>query len=212
MSFADHVSLLTETAKMKTTFFAALLVIACTCVKAQGIRVNGGIKAGAQASKLGQPSINWDSKYRWHAGLLAHVHLTRHLAIQPEIIYSVQGAEHITPNTDTQIELNYLNLPLVFQYMVGSGLRFQAGPQIGILLKAKRDINGTEGDIKNSIRKADLSILGGISYVTKLGLGFDARYVYGLTDIAKEDNPAGLGSDLNNLVIQVGLFYQFKHK
>ena len=199
---------------MKNILFAALLIAAGIPLKAQSdIHTNFGIKAGAQASKLGQPSINWDSKYRWHAGFLAHLHISKHFAIQPELIYSAQGAEHITTTTDTQIELNYLNVPIVFQYMTGSGFRFQGGPQIGILLNAERSINGgTENDIKNSITKADLGLLAGISYVTKLGLGFDARYVYGLTDIAKEDNTAGLGSDINNLVIQVGVFYQFKHK
>lgn len=198
---------------MRKTVIVALLIIASIPLKAQsGIHANFGIKAGAQASKLGQESFNWDSKYRWHAGVLAHLHMSKHFAIQPEIIYSAQGAEHITPTTETQLELNYLNLPIVFQYMTGSGFRFQAGPQLGILLNADRDINGAKNDIKNSIRKADLSLLAGFSYITKLGLGFDARYVYGLTDVAKKGNPAGLGADINNLVIQVGVFYQFKHK
>ncbi len=201
---------------MKNILFTAVLILACFALKAQS-NCNFGIKAGGQAAKFGQEGTNWDTKYRWHAGLLAHIHLSKQFAIQPELIYSAQGAEHITPEnitpkTDTQIELNYLNLPVVFQYMFGSGFRVQAGPQLGIRLNAKRSVNGVESDIKNSFTKADLGVLGGFSYVTKFGLGFDARYVYGLTDIAKEGNTAELGSDLNNLVIQVGAFYQFKHK
>ena len=198
---------------MKKILFPALLILAGISSKAQsGIHSNFGIKAGGQAAKLGQPVTNWDTKYRWHAGLLAHLHMSKHFAIQPEIIYSAQGAEHITSTTDTQIELGYLNLPIVFQYMTGSGFRFQAGPQVGILLNADRDINGVESDISSSVKKADLGLLAGFSYITRTGLGFDARYVYGLTDIAKKSNAAALGSDLNNLVIQVGAFYQFKHR
>jgi hypothetical protein len=196
---------------MKNILYTAILIFACIPLKAQlRIHSNFGIKAGAQAAKLGQPGTNWDSKYRWHAGLLAHVHISRHFAIQPELIYSAQGAEHITTVTDTQIELDYLNLPIVFQYMTNFGLRFQAGPQIGILLNAKENFNSAESDIMNSIKKADVGVLAGFSYLTKVGLGIDARYVYGLTDIAKKGNGAGLGSDLNNLVIQAGVFYQFK--
>jgi hypothetical protein len=201
-----------KTKKMKKVLFPAVLLLAGICVKAQsGIHTNFGIKAGAQAAKLGQPATNWDTKYRWHAGFLAHLHMSKHFAIQPELIYSAQGAEHITATTDTQIELGYLNLPVVFQYMTGTGFRFQAGPQVGILLNADRDVNSVETDIKNSIKKADLGLLAGFSYITKMGLGFDARYVYGLTDISK-NNTAGFGSDINNLVIQVGAFYQFKHR
>jgi len=198
---------------MKNILFIALLILACIPLNAQSqTQCNFGIKAGGQAAKFGQEGTNWDTKYRWHAGILAHLHVSKHFAIQPEVIYSAQGAEHITPTTDTQIELNYLNLPVVFQYMIGSGFRFQAGPQVGIRLNAKRNFNGVESDIKSSFKNADLGVLGGISYVTKFGLGFDARYIYGLTDIAKEGNTAELGSDLNNLVIQLGAFYQFKHK
>jgi hypothetical protein len=55
-------------------------------------------------------------------------------------------------------------------------------------------------------------LLVGASYITKSGLGFDARYGYGLTDISNTDNSSGMGADINNLLIQVGLFYQFKHQ
>ena len=194
---------------MKNIIPAVILLFACTSTNAQ-LRLNSnfGIKAGVQAAKLGQPSTNWDSKYKWHAGLLAHIHISDHFAVQPELIYSAQGAEHITPTTETQIELNYVNLPIVLQYMTSFGLRIQAGPQIGVLMKAKGSINGAESDIKDFIKSTDFGVLGGLSYLTKLGLGFDARYVYGLTDIAKNGN--GAGSDINNLVIQLGAFYQFK--
>ncbi|HEX8333001.1 MAG TPA: porin family protein [Segetibacter sp.] len=198
---------------MKTAFLIIVFVLAGLSSKAQsGTHTNLGIKVGPQAAKLGQPKINWDTRYSWHAGLVAHVHMSRHFAIQPELLYSAQGAEHVVTGSNRQINLGYLNLPVAFQYMTGSGFRLQAGPQLGFLLDAKRELNGTESDIKNSIKKMDLGALAGFSYVTKLGLGLDARYIYGLVDIAKEGNTAALGSDLHNMVIQVGLFYQFKHK
>ena len=110
---------------MKHIVLPALMLLVVTSLIAQsGTHMNFGIKAGLQAAKLGQPVINWDTKYRWHAGFLAHLHMSRHFAIQPELIYSAQGAEHITATTDTQIELGYLNIPVAFQYMTGSGFRF----------------------------------------------------------------------------------------
>ena len=128
-----------ETLTMKNILLALLCIVGSTSLKAQsGIHGNFGVKAGVQASKLGQESFNWDSKYRWHSGIFFHLHLSKHFAVQPELMYSAQGAEHITTTTETQLELNYLNLPIIFQYMTGSGFRFQAGPQIGILLKADR--------------------------------------------------------------------------
>ena len=198
---------------MKNVFIIILLILSGHIVKAQsGRHTNFGIKAGAQAAKLGQPAINWDTRYSWHAGILAHIHMSRHFAIQPELIYSAQGAEEVMTTATSELELGYLNLPIVFQYMTGSGFRFQAGPQIGILLDAKRKLNDVDNDINSSLKKADIGVLAGFSYATKMGFGFDARYIYGLTDIAKKGNTAGLRPDLHNLNIQVGVFYQFKHK
>jgi len=197
---------------MKNFLYSAFMMIICQGVSAQSkIHSNFGIKAGANAAKLGQKVINWDTRYSWHAGLLAHLHMSEHFAIQPELVYSGQGAEHVITGSDRQLELGYLNLPILFQYMTGSGFRFQVGPQIGFLLNAEEQLNGgPNSDVKDSFKKTDLGLLAGVSYITRLGLGFDARYVYGLSDITKTDNSSG--SDINNLLIQVGVFYQFKHK
>ena len=176
------------------------------------IHSNFGIKAGAQAAKLGQPEINWDTRYSWHVGLLAHLHISDHFAIQPELVYSNQGGEHIIVGSETKLELGYINVPILFQYMTGSGFRFQAGPQVGFLVNANQEFNGVKSDIKDNVKKTDFTLLVGASYITKSGLGFDARYGYGLTDISNADSGSGMGQDINNLLIQVGLFYQFKHK
>ena len=114
--------------------------------------------------------------------------------------------------SETKLELGYINVPILFQYMTGSGFRFQGGPQIGFLVDAKQDFNGLKSDIKDNLKKTDFMLLVGASYITKGGLGFDARYGYGLTDISNSDIGSLLGEDINNLLIQVGIFYQFKHK
>lgn len=197
---------------MKNTSLTLMLFLICfTAFSQSRIHSNFGIKAGATAAKFGQEHINWDTKYRWHAGLIAHLHISDHFAIQPELFYSAQGSEHVIVGSDRQIELGYLQLPVLFQYMTGSGFRFQGGPQIGLLMSARQQINGgTKADVKDSFKKTDFSLTAGISYITRMGLGFDARYSYGLSDISDTDNTAG--TDINNLLIQVGVFYQFKLK
>lgn len=170
---------------------------------------NFGIKAGGNIAKFGQEKINWDTRYSWHAGLLAHIHRSRHFAIQPELYYSAQGAEHVIVGIDRKIELGYLQLPVLFQYMTGSGFRFQGGPQVGFLMSAKQQLNGgTRTDVKDAFKKIDFGLTAGVSYVTKLNVGFDARYFYGLTDIST----ANTGGNINNTLIQLGVFYLFKHK
>ena len=182
----------------------------CSLLQAQShIHHNFGIKAGVNVAKLGQDNVNWDTRYSWHLGLLSHIHMSKHFAIQPELYYSRQGAEHVIPGVDREIKLGYLQLPVLFQYMTGSGFRFQGGPQLGFLLNADQKLNGgTATDVKDLFKKIDIGLAAGVSYVTKPGFGFDARYVYGLSNISNSNT----GGDINNLLIQVGVFYLIKHK
>ena len=53
-----------------------------------------GIKGGLNVSTLSDKNDELGSRIGYHAGLLAHVHLSRQIAIQPEIVYSSQGAKY----------------------------------------------------------------------------------------------------------------------
>jgi hypothetical protein len=159
-----------------------------------------GIKAGVNFSALGANGSNSDHRTGLHAGLLAHLHVSPHFAVQPEVMYSSQGAEYIDA---VKTKLNYVNVPVLAQYMFGSGLRLQTGPQIGFLTSAESKNGNTETEVNNSFKKTDVSWAFGTSYLTRSNLGIDARYNLGLTDVSNNN------SDLKNRVWQVGLFYQF---
>jgi hypothetical protein len=86
--------------------------------------------------------------------------------------------------------------------MFGNGLRLQTGPQVGFLTNARSKGGGEEATIKTSLKDTDFSWSFGGSYLSRIGLGIDARYNLGLTDINKT------AADMKNRVWQVGLFYQ----
>lgn len=165
--------------------------------------VNFGLKGGLNFSNLKDDSRNTDSRTLWHAGALAHIHVSKRFAIQPELVYSAQGAQYAN---DVNLNLHYVNIPVLAQYMFGDGFRLQTGPQLGILANSDLKIGSTETDIDgDAIKNFDFAWSFGTSYVTKSGLGIDGRYNLGLRDVS-EANP-----DLKNRVWQVGLFYQFRH-
>jgi len=160
-----------------------------------------GIKGGANFSALSANGSSSDHRTGFNAGLLAHLHVSPHFAVQPEVMYSSQGAEY---SDVAKTKLNYVNVPVLGQYMFGNGLRLQTGPQIGFLASAETKSGDTETEVNNSFKKTDVSWSFGTSYLTKSNVGIDARYNLGLTDISKNN------SDLKNRVWQVGLFYQFR--
>jgi len=166
--------------------------------------VNFGLKGGVNFATLKDDgNENADGRTAWHAGALAHIHISEHFAIQPEVVYSSQGAEY--PN-DVSLKLGYVNIPVLAQYMFGNGFRLQTGPQLGILASSELKTGQTETDVEDGIKNLDAGWVFGTSYITRSGLGIDARYNLGLRDIS-DAHP-----DLKNRVWQVGLFYQFKHK
>lgn len=160
-----------------------------------------GLKAGANFANVNQSGSTFDNRTALYAGLLAHVHITPHFAIQPELVYSPQGAVYANGITT---KLNFINVPVLGQYMFGSGWRLETGPQIGLLTSAKNESGGTDTDVRNSFKKTDVSWAFGLGYLTKVNLGIDLRYNLGLSDLSNNASYS-----VKNSVWQVGLFYQF---
>lgn len=169
---------------------------------------NIGIKGGLNAFTIKSDNNNVDTKLGYHIGLIGHIHISNQFALQPELIYSVQGAKYTVSGEEVNLHLNYVNLPLLFQYMFDNGFRLQAGPQLGFLASAKSEVNETNTDVKDSFEKMDVGLSVGASYVNPLSnFGVDARYNVGLTNINEN-----AGVEAFNRGFQVGFFYLFKHK
>jgi hypothetical protein len=178
----------------------------CFIIAVSAQHPHWGIKGGINLANIDvQNGTNPDWKAGIHLGGLAHIHLSEHFALQPELMYSNQGAERTSGNTENKTKLHYLNAPILLQYMTGSGFRLQTGPQVGVLMSAKSKVNDTETTADDSFKTPDFAWSFGASYVTMKGLGFDARYNHGISNI----NDAA-GNKYKNRVFQFGVFYQFR--
>lgn len=169
---------------------------------------NFGIKGGLNAYTIySDDNSTADTKIGFHLGLISHIHLGNQFAIQPELIYSTQGSQYTIGSTTAKLNLNYVNVPLLFQYMFDNGFRLMAGPQVGFLVSAKTEIDNTKTDVKDNLKKIELAFGIGASYVhPPSGFGVDARYNFGLNNI----NDVGTVNSYNR-GLQVGVFYLFRH-
>jgi Outer membrane protein beta-barrel domain len=186
----------------KMSLSLVLVLMFATLTQAQESTVEFGLKGGLNFANLNYES-NSESKTRTsvHAGLLAHFHLNKNWAIQPELMFSGQGAKYDGGRTD---KLGYLNIPVLVMYMFDNGFRLHTGPQLGFLLNAKSEIGDLEVDIKEELNTTDVSWAFGIGYIAPSGFGVDARYNLGLTSISDGDN------SVKNSVFQLGILYQFR--
>ncbi len=164
---------------------------------------NFGIKAGYNSATVQvTDGIDYDSKSGLHLGGLAHIHINKHFAVQPELVLSCQGGKD---GSDAKLKLNYINIPVLGQYMINDGFRLQTGPQVGFLVAAKQKVGDVEVDIEDVFSSVDFSWAFGAGYIFSSGVGIDARYNLGLSNISDDSD-----FEAKNRVFQVGLFYQFK--
>ncbi len=187
-----------KTLILATTFFVLL--------QAKAQDAHFGVKAGLNASSLDYSgNSDMQTKIGLNLGFLAHIHTSNEMwAFQPEIYYSQEGAKSKS-NSNESTNLGYLNIPVLIQYMFDNGFRLEAGPQVGFLMNAKSKVGNTSTDIKNNLKSAVFSIPLGLSYIARNGVGFDARYNFGISNINKPDN----GPKVHSNVFQFDIFYQF---
>ena len=156
--------------------------------------INLGVKGGVNSYNIHNDNgVRYDSKLGYNLGMIAHIHFNSRFAFQPEITYSAQGAKE----GNATYNLDYINIPVMFQYMYDNGFRLQAGPQISFLVNTNLD----------DISPIDLGVGLGASYVVpSTGFGVDARYNLGLINIHKSGTV-----NSTNRGFQFGLFYIFGH-
>lgn len=174
--------------------FLFLSLVFCAFTAQAQLRI--GIKAGANFADL--DGITLDTKMRtgFHFGAIAELKLPGSLAIQPELLYSSQGAKVDAAAFD-DIQYDYLTLPVMLKwYLIPDVVNIELGPQFSFLVKDKNDFDPVDSST------FDFAALGGVGVNLGDNLFVQGRYVLGLTD-------ASATADVKNRVIQLSLGYKF---
>jgi len=179
----------------KLLLSAVIAVFAMSNLNAQEVKF--GAKAGVNfASLSGDDVEGFDGRTSFHVGAVAEIGISEKFAVQPELVYSSQGASV----GDSNLKMDYINLPILAKFFVAEGFSIEAGPQVGFLISA--DAEGE--DVKDSFKSTDFSGALGLGYKLDSGLNFAARYNLGLGNIVDAE-----GGDVKNNVIQLSVGYMF---
>lgn len=191
----------------KLVFSMALLM----CLSSFG-QVEFGVRAGLNLPTLtGDDTDNLSSFATYHAGAFANIEVSDNFSVQPECMFSCQGADYEeSEGYDGRFELAYINVPVMAQFEVTPGLCLEAGPQVGFLLSAEDQYDaidfedsGTE-DIKDELKSIDFGLNFGASYAFGNGLAVGARYNLGLSNIVDSEDFDG---EIKNGVFQFSVAY-----
>ena len=183
---------------MKKIILTALAVCAFSFANAQGSKF--GAKVALNIATLTGDAEGASSLVGFQIGGFAEFKISEKFAIQPELMYSTQGASY---DGGGDFKLDYINIPVMAKYYVAKSFSLEAGPQIGFLVSAK-----AEGeDVKDFVESVDfgLNLGAGYDFTEKFSAGL--RYNFGLSNVAKTE--PGDDTDIKNGVFSLSVGYKF---
>jgi len=188
---------------MKKIVISLLIAIGAFSMAHAQVKPSFGFKAGLNFPKLSGSDIDAKESTGFHAGAVLHIPIKK-FGFMAEALYSKEGSENI--------ELNYIDLPIMVTYKLVPGLRLHLGPQFKFKADAKvdlgspggLDLSADEKSIEDDINDLNFDGVVGMEYkFPVIGLFAQARYVFGLGDIGDTEAKA------TQNIFQLSVGYRF---
>ncbi|SNR64924.1 porin family protein [Flavobacterium sp. ov086] len=186
---------------MKKIILAAVLFLA-TSATIQAQLVQFGVKAGvnfaSQTGDAGLQGVAFDKEgiTSYHVGVLAEIKLLEKFSIQPELLYSTQGATYKNAVDEFKNELGYLSIPVMAKFYLTKSVSLELGPQASFLLSEKNDF-----DVKDA-ETFEFGLNAGLGLKITKNIFIQGRYGLGLTEASKN-------ADVKNSTFQVSAGFLF---
>lgn len=203
-----------------------ILLIALICHLAYSnsfAQIKYGIKAGLNyvnnVQGIGEENIN-KYKISYHFGGYSIFEISDKIGIQSEILYSNKGYKFDATDLSREgnLNLNYINLPILAGYSISNSFKVNFGPEFGYLLSAKSKFDSSTVDVgdiwDNNI---DLGIATGIALDLTSKFMIEMRYSHGLISVIDEveltddfGSPTGETIKFLNRTFQISVGYNLK--
>ena len=169
-------------------------------LKGKGVGIKGGV---GFASIDGPLDSRAERKVR--PGFIGGISLAFHpqpwASLRAEFGISMKGQKYrIYENTDAEVQLGYLEMPLLIgigpHQAEGTTVQAFAGPSLGYCFLSKswhRHPYRSE-DIGNAVRQVEFSVVIGVAFGLGSSSWVEIRMIHGITDIAREADRHGGGA------------------
>lgn len=185
---------------MKKVLLAVILFFGTAAsIQAQLLKI--GVKAGVNfANQTGDatdaPGIDKEGITSYHAGLVAEIKLLDRFAVQPELLYSTQGATYKNAVDEFKNELGYLSIPVMAKFYLTDSFSLEVGPQASFLLSEKDNVDF------NDAETFEFGVNAGLGFKITENFFIQGRYGLGLTDATKN-------ADVKNTTLQLSAGFMF---
>ena len=178
--------------------FTTLLLLITACTSAQDIRF--GAKAGFNLAKLGGDAVySYDVKPGFPLGAALELPVSDAFYVQPEALISLQGSGGFFQN---DLNLWYLNVPVMAKYNIFDKVYIEAGPQLGFMISDNLEGNyfGGEPNVSQNSNGIDFGLGVGAAYQLDDNFYFQLRFNAGIINAIKDISS-------KNRVFQISAIY-----
>lgn len=196
----------------------ALVFVAVAFTSQAQLQVAVGIKGGPNFASINadaSPTQNYKNRTGFHGGAFVLLKATK-IGIQPEVLFSQQGSTVQINSQNYESNFSYINVPVMIKLYTIAGINIQAGPQFGFVTNGEAPVipdnltnpsQITVQDVKDQMKKSDITAALGLGWDLPFGLTIDARYNMGLSKIY-DRAPSAQTADARNQVFQVSLGFK----
>ena len=184
----------------KTLLMMSMIVFGTVCYSQT---VSLGPKVGLNVSNYTGGDFESNALVGFHLGGILNLGIGKVFSIQPEVLFSTQGAKIDNNSQKKDFKTTYVAVPVMAKFRSAGGFYFEVGPQVSF--KTGEDV--PDQTIDHFSKNLDLAVGAGLGYQAGFGLGIGARYLAGLSKVGDFDKTAAQNPDFKNSVIQVSLFF-----
>ncbi len=192
---------------MKKLLLSLLMLAGFFMTQAQELGLKGGIQFNNLTESFMDESATYDMAIDFHVGVYGEFSISDLISIQPEIVYSREGAKVDEGDESVRIQTDYIQVPVIVKFHVAEKLNIQAGPQIGFQVAAKAKSDGNSIDLKDFIEFKNPVIAGtaGLGYEVSEAIEIGGRYNFGLSNMLDDEDTSWKSN-----VIQLYLTYKLR--
>lgn len=197
---------------MKTKFFLLFIFhISYFIFPTLSQNIKGGIIGGMNATQVNGDNLSGYHKFGINIGGIAIVPIKKKISVSLEILYSEKGSrsgvqERVTPY---KLKLNYIDVPVLFNYQDKEKVMFSFGASFNTLVKFKEydnDLDQTPAD--NPYAKREYTAIVSGTYFINKHVAFNIRYTFSIFQIGERLLEGKIHKQYNN-VVPIRLMYLF---
>jgi len=174
-----------------------VLIIAALALSAFAAEIHYGVTGGLNLAKFTGDNIDdTDMKVGFNAGAMLDIELISMLSFQPELLFSVKGAN--SDDSDASLSLGYLEIPILAKITPVSNDKMDvslfAGPFLSFKLSEKlMDSDGDEIDLDDDVYTGmDMGLTFGAGVAMPFAgdskIGLQAGYEMGVANVIDTDD------------------------